>query len=905
MERKKQNNKFDMNIYSNLNNTFFNKTKNKKNPIQNSYLNENVKVNLKSKNNKINSSNSRNLKSVNDRLGKEYMANNLKLSNNTYYNNKLHSNTKNTKNKDINKSNNKYVIDYDESIKKARNSSAPTLKQENDVNPNIYKHNRYHDTSRNKKDENNIFKNNKILTQQNNEKNKFTSMYENQKPKKEKEKPDSNNNTNNISNRINRINQIKQNYNSKINKKLFPLNINKITSNKKSYINNNFKDNIYNKTKNKGRKSFQNNKENHGINMNLYKEILEKKENIQKMKQKLKNKEKITSRNRDDINSFFSYKKSYGNNPTSNKNHHNKSYDNSLNNYIQKEINDKTTVLNEDNNIEIDNEEKVLNIKEDKIILKINEINEKSNFNKTYENNISLYNETKKSKNEIINENKNSEEKKINTLEIDTINNKNIINTNFNLYNKNKSNKNKEKNIKKDKKIRLVNIPNYKDYYFTKPSNILNMINNNLNKTQIEKNINKSKITDNNINKSKFNESFDIKKNNATITTKRKKINTDLYNNNIKIDNNIKNKEVKKRAINSSKIKKHNVKIKIQPQKIHENRSDNKIKIRKVDKIGCICRPGEISYGKEKINQDNYFNYTMDIDDLVYIGVCDGHGDFGHFISDYLIKNLPKNFQNSYINLKQELDSQYMKIPKEKITHIFEESFSKTDLDLNNFCDKLNRISTSGGIPPENIFNCEYSGSTCVSLLIPNKNTSTIYIANVGDSRAILIKEEKSKKNNKWTFQQLSRDHKPTEEDEYQRIIEADGEIEAIEDDDGNWNGPLRVWEKGSEGPGLAMTRSLGDKVGAKIGVCCTPEVTKFEIKEEDKVIVLASDGLWEYISNEETTDMVKNIYEEMKKNGEIDGDKMAKILYEKAVDRWREKDIGMDDITIICVVLN
>ena len=63
-------------------------------------------------------------------------------------------------------------------------------------------------------------------------------------------------------------------------------------------------------------------------------------------------------------------------------------------------------------------------------------------------------------------------------------------------------------------KNRLVNIPNYKDYYFTKPSNILNMISNNLNKTQIEKNINKSKITDNNINKSKFNESFDIKQRN-------------------------------------------------------------------------------------------------------------------------------------------------------------------------------------------------------------------------------------------------------------------------------------------------------------------------------------------------------------------------------------------------------
>ena len=68
----------------------------------------------------------------------------------------------------------------------------------------------------------------------------------------------------------------------------------------------------------------------------------------------------------------------------------------------------------------------------------------------------------------------------------------------------------------------------------------------------------------------------------------------------------------------------------------------------------------------------------MNIDDLTYIGVCDGHGDFGHYISDYLIKNLPNNFLNSYINLKQEINEQYNKISKEKITKIFEESFSKT-----------------------------------------------------------------------------------------------------------------------------------------------------------------------------------------------------------------------------------
>ena len=71
---------------------------------------------------------------------------------------------------------------------------------------------------------------------------------------------------------------------------------------------------------------------------------------------------------------------------------------------------------------------------------------------------------------------------------MDNFHDKNIVNTNYNLYNKNKANKNKEKNIKKDKKIRIVNAPKYNDYYFTKSSNIFNIINNkNLNKTIEEK----------------------------------------------------------------------------------------------------------------------------------------------------------------------------------------------------------------------------------------------------------------------------------------------------------------------------------------------------------------------------------------------------------------------------------
>ena len=172
------------------------------------------------------------------------------------------------------------------------------------------------------------------------------------------------------------------------------------------------------------------------------------------------------------------------------------------------------------------------------------------------------------------------------------------------------------------------------------------------------------------MNKSKFNESYEIKKSNIN-SNRRKKVKTDLYNNTT-INNNLpKNKEIKKKAINSSKIKKHNVKIKIQPPKIHENKSDNKLKIKKIEQIGCICKPGEISYGKQKINQDNYFNYNMNIDDLIYIGVCDGHGDYGHFVSDYLIKYLPKNFNNSYNDLKNNLEEQTCPNPNGKNTKNF------------------------------------------------------------------------------------------------------------------------------------------------------------------------------------------------------------------------------------------
>jgi serine/threonine protein phosphatase PrpC len=52
--------------------------------------------------------------------------------------------------------------------------------------------------------------------------------------------------------------------------------------------------------------------------------------------------------------------------------------------------------------------------------------------------------------------------------------------------------------------------------------------------------------------------------------------------------------------------------------------------------------------------------------------------------------------------------------------------------------------------------------------------------------------------------------------------------------------------------PGLAMSRSIGDMIAHTIGVSSDPEVTRFDLSSRDKFIVIASDGVFEYLSNQE-----------------------------------------------------
>lgn len=63
--------------------------------------------------------------------------------------------------------------------------------------------------------------------------------------------------------------------------------------------------------------------------------------------------------------------------------------------------------------------------------------------------------------------------------------------------------------------------------------------------------------------------------------------------------------------------------------------------------------------------------------------------------------------------------------------------------------------------------------------------------------------------------------------------------------------GPKRVWLKTKPVPGLAMTRSIGDMAATSVGVTAEPEIKVFtNLSPNDKFIVIASDGIWDRISN-------------------------------------------------------
>ena len=232
-----------------------------------------------------------------------------------------------------------------------------------------------------------------------------------------------------------------------------------------------------------------------------------------------------------------------------------------------------------------------------------------------------------------------------------------------------------------------------------------------------------------------------------------------------------------------------------------------------------------------KVNQDNYLLVKDMAFNSSLIGVADGHGINGEHVSGYIKERYPSLLSSH---------SSFLSDPSKAISCS---------------ASKLNRE-----VCHQN-FDTNFSGSTFISVLIRGKR---LWCANIGDSRALLAREIQSQDNGKggrgsnhWMSIALSRDHKPNEADESSRIALSGGRVEAYQDEHGNPFGPSRVWLKHQNIPGLAMSRAIGDKVASSVGVIAEPEILEFEVTGEDRFIVVGSDGVFEFLSNEDVVKMV------------------------------------------------
>jgi serine/threonine protein phosphatase PrpC len=213
-------------------------------------------------------------------------------------------------------------------------------------------------------------------------------------------------------------------------------------------------------------------------------------------------------------------------------------------------------------------------------------------------------------------------------------------------------------------------------------------------------------------------------------------------------------------------------------------------------------------------------------------------------------------------------------------------------------------------------------------------------MACVGDSRAVLATEaipqvlpvkeadsnsseilnevrEKRKLPSTLYSIQLTKDQKPEHPEEWARINECGGRVQQLLDRNGMKIGPYRVFDMKGNQPGLAMSRSLGDLLGKQVGVISTPVFTKYKFhKESDSFLVMASDGIWDVMDNQEVVNFIETFRTKCIKEIDspfvvtetitADNVSISQLLCEEARTRWctivEMENVMIDDIS--CVVL-
>lgn len=274
-----------------------------------------------------------------------------------------------------------------------------------------------------------------------------------------------------------------------------------------------------------------------------------------------------------------------------------------------------------------------------------------------------------------------------------------------------------------------------------------------------------------------------------------------------------------------------------------------------------------------KINQDRggvafpYGNHPK----TAIFAVYDGHGHGGELVSQYALYEIQRRLE---------------KHPK-----------FRTNLPT---ALKETFVAVDDALKSEPLIDPLFAGTTACVAIYQN---STLVLANAGDSRAVCARRMKreacSSGQNEAEYEyiacDLTQDQNPDVPAEMERILEMGGYV-SMPPSPGL---SARVWlDQHHTQIGLAMARSIGDHAIAEAGVIAEPVVTCYEVTPDDEFLILASDGVWEFISSTQAV----NIIADNLSRGSM---KACQALIEAAAARWHEEEGAYrDDITAIVIQL-
>mmetsp|Transcript_9508 Transcript_9508/g.18397 ORF Transcript_9508/g.18397 Transcript_9508/m.18397 type:complete len:453 (-) Transcript_9508:1638-2996(-) len=295
---------------------------------------------------------------------------------------------------------------------------------------------------------------------------------------------------------------------------------------------------------------------------------------------------------------------------------------------------------------------------------------------------------------------------------------------------------------------------------------------------------------------------------------------------------------------------------------------------RTIDKLSWKTKTGMLNGQPKRFNQDNYLLVTdfADVKNQLIVGVMDGHGTYGHEASKYVRKHLPGRLLDAFPSLAKTSSELLFDVDKFiELENSFKSAYIAVNTQLRKDIDVV------------------FSGTTAATCLIRDRD---VFCANVGDSRVLIGRQI----GNSWEAIPLSIDHKPDDPLERARILKHGGRVEPIMNEDRSFVGPARVWLKTENVPGLAMSRSLGDVVAARVGVSATPDVKAHRLTKDDKFLLLGTDGLFEFMTNESIVELVSPFV------ATKDAEGACECLVKEATHRWIDLGPIVDDITVVLV---